>query len=483
MMTNSMKKLNTLMLTIMMVIALMGIFSVSAKAETSNEGQLYDVDFNFDPEDYKGTINSIGLTGEFLFYNSNLTGNTDKTGMNDVQTKYIPSQYQSNMSSVGGFYYQEMKYDESKKVYTTSLKLPAGVYNYHFIINGTLGEPDTGEMSWSNVYAEDGKLHGLKFTFDNWLTDPKNKPNVPTPTGAQNNSELYVGTSDECAWIPNSDLSKRGTVTFNSYTDVNNTTQYLGVYLPVGYDKNAPTPYKVIFVSHGGGGNENDWYSQGGINNIMDNLIAQGKTKNAIVVTMNNANYATADRKWDFAKIADNLFNHIIPYIEKVYNISTNVNDRAFAGLSMGSLTTTYLYQHYPLKFGYFGGFSGALAGGEGFDLSSPDLEKTVLMIGSGEEDMAYNTTEIGVPTFIKELEKRNIKYIAHFVPGAHDWFAWPQLFTHFAENVLWSEDTTNSESVQAIPSKRGVSGIMISILVLLAVCAGIGIVNRKKTI
>lgn len=415
--------------------------TTAAIATTTTNNKLYTKSFTFNPKDYNGTIKNIAVVGEFLFYKSNLTGNTDKTGMNDVKTKYVPSQYTSDMKSVGGFYYQEMQYDKSKNVYTTSIKLPAGVYDYHFLVNGTITDPNNGAMAWSNVYTPDGKLHGLKFDFANWLTDPKNKPNVATLTGGQNNSELIVGTSNDYAWIPNSNSSKRGTVTFATYTDVNNTTQSLGIYLPVGYNKNATKPYKVIFVSHGGGGNENDWYSQGGINNIMDNLIAQGKTKDAIVVTMNNAVYATANHEWDFPKISDNLFNNIIPYMEKVYNISKNVNDRAFCGLSMGSMTTCYMYMHHADKFGYFGAFSGGLAGGKYFDLSNPNLNKTVLMVGSGEEDMAYNTTEIGVPTFEKALNAKKLKFIPYFVTGSHDWFAWPQLYTYFADNVLWSKD------------------------------------------
>lgn len=429
-------------LVLLLIIALSNTNIATGFAATSEaKDKIYNVTLKFDPKYYNGKVNNIGIMGEFLFYKSNLNEHTDKAGMVDNKIKYVPSQYTNDMSSIGGFYYEEMKYDQSEKVYKATLNLPAGVYDYHFVVNGTLSDPDNGAMSWSNVYTPDGKLHGLKFTFDNWITDPKNKPTVHTVTGTQNNSELIVGTEDDYPWIPNRNKSKRGDVTFDTYMDVNNTVQSLGIYLPADYDKNASKPYKVIYVSHGGGGNENDWYSQGGINNIMDNLIAQGKTKDAIVVTMNNAIYSNAERSWDFPKIADNMFKCIIPYMQKNYNISKEVNDRAFCGLSMGSLTTCYMYQHYASRFGYFGAFSGGLAGGKYFNLSSPDLKNAVFMIGSGEEDMAYNTTEIGVPSFEKELDEKGIKYIPYFVTGSHDWYAWPQLFTNFAENVLWSKD------------------------------------------
>ena len=43
----------------------------------------------------------------------------------------------------------------------------------------------------------------------------------------------------------------------------------------------------------------------------MDNLIAEGKTKEAILVMMNNSVYG-----WDFANIAKNCEEAIIPFIE-----------------------------------------------------------------------------------------------------------------------------------------------------------------------
>ncbi len=46
------------------------------------------------------------------------------------------------------------------------------------------------------------------------------------------------------------------------------------------YDKSKI--YPVVFVSHDGGGCENEWYSQGGIDNIMDNLIAAHKTQEVL---------------------------------------------------------------------------------------------------------------------------------------------------------------------------------------------------------
>ena len=134
-------------------------------------------------------------------------------------------------------------------------------------------------------------------------------PVLPTATGKQSYSELYVGTPEECCRIPNGDPRKTGTVTYQSYTDIDGTVQSAGIYLPAGYDRTKE--YPLIIASHGGGGNECEWFTLGNLNHMMDNLIAQGRTREAIVVTPNNAVYQWAFDDWDFEKIAENTGNNV----------------------------------------------------------------------------------------------------------------------------------------------------------------------------
>ena len=485
------KKLFTSLLSILFIMTTLIINTKTADASfdvAEADNGLYTVSFSFSPKDFDGTIENIKLMGEFLFYQSNLIGNTNEAGFNDVDKKYIPAEYKAGMANIGGFYIQDMTYDESEDVYTTTLQLPAGRYNYHFQINAAWGDPaaDDSSTSFANSLTEDGTMQGIASfapnDFGEWVADPKNPPVVDSPTGFQRNSIIEVGTHLDSSWIANS-KSSQGSVTYVPYQDVNGDTQYLGVYLPAGYDSTADQPYKLIFASHGGGGNEADWFHQGGINNIMDNLIADKKTDEAILVTMNNANYAFEERGWDFETILDNLLNHIIPFIEKNYNVSTNVEDRAFCGLSMGGITTSYIWMHAPTEFGYFGIFSGACAGGEYFDMSDENITKPDLMVGAGEEDMAVNDTEIGLITFENILHDRNIDHTSYYVPGAHDWNTWPALFTHFAEEVLWSNvsDDTTTAAVSTLPKTGDSTLLPITILLSFVLLSGAGAVIFKK--
>ena len=393
--------------------------------------KLYDVTITFDPADSDKKVKTVGVIGEFLFYRSNLTGNTDETGMVENDPKYPPAQYEDGMSNIGGRYYEEMVFDKKTGLYTVSFKLPAGLYPYGFVINGELTDvSDDPRMAWRSVMTADGSYHSFKGN-SLWIPDPKNLPSAPTKDGAQMNSALYVGTIEECPWLPATNPAVRGTVSYVSYKDIKGDDRTMGVYLPAGYDKTKV--YPLIFVSHGGGGNEADWFCQGGLANAMDNLIAAGRTAEAVVVTMNNNVY-----NWNYSVIDQNIIQCILPYLRKVYAVTTDPRQMAFCGLSMGSMTTMYTYMHHPELFQYFGAFSGGLAGGPDFNMDNPKLKEVTLLIGCAEEDIAYNQQLIGVPTTIRALKERGLPYIPYFVPGSHDWFCWPAMFTYFAEKVLW---------------------------------------------
>jgi enterochelin esterase-like enzyme len=55
------------------------------------------------------------------------------------------------------------------------------------------------------------------------------------------------------------------------------------VYTPPGYDQSTAR-YPVLYLQHGWGEDETAWWNQGHANLIMDNLIAEGKTKPFLIV-------------------------------------------------------------------------------------------------------------------------------------------------------------------------------------------------------
>ena len=230
--------------------------------------KLYDVKFTFDPKDYDGEVKGVAVRGEFLFYKSNLTGHTDETGMVDCDRKYTCYEYEEDMDNIGGAYVEDMTWNEDAKQYELTLKLPAGLYTYGFVINPEYCEKFEGfESAFCNVYTKDGQVKGLLNIKEHFekirsgqkgsiVADPKNLPDIPTVTGSQHYSQLIVGDCTEYSWLPINDRQKAGTVSYISYKDINGDTRSLGVYLPSNYSRDKV--YRTIYVSHGGGGNEAD---------------------------------------------------------------------------------------------------------------------------------------------------------------------------------------------------------------------------------
>ena len=76
-----------------------------------------------------------------------------------------------------------------------------------------------------------------------------------------------------------------------------NTTRRCFVYTPPDYDKATDVRYPVLYLQHGAGEDETGWGSQGRTNLIMDNLIAEGKSKPFIIVMDNGGNIGGAGRR------------------------------------------------------------------------------------------------------------------------------------------------------------------------------------------
>jgi len=132
----------------------------------------------------------------------------------------------------------------------------------------------------------------------------------------------------------------KGTVTNITYG-----SNYVArVYTPPGYSRSQP--YAYMFLMHGLGGSERSWHDNDLYAHIqLDNLIAQGAVDPFIIVFTRN-DYSN----WNFGPI---LINDLIPYIEANYCVSTNPDNRALGGLSMGGMQTINIGFPNADKFHY----------------------------------------------------------------------------------------------------------------------------------
>jgi hypothetical protein len=374
--------------------------------------QADDVDLTPGPTVIADPDSPTGYTGHFVYYNPTATSVRFVADilLRDWEdptnpTIYQPSQYRPGLMRGGGAYDVEMT-EVADGYWVTDVPLAAGANQYWFYVdnNTSLWVADPAN---SPIFAPDGLTGTARRAF--------NKVHVPYDAEKQNYAPLAARVIEN----PRPD-SPKGTWSYVPI-QIGTATRTLGVYLPPGYDPNRAEPYKTIYMQHGGGQDQSDWMNMGDVPVIMDNLLQDGLTEPAVVITT-NTNYLGAA-----ASGYPNLRDIVLPFVESNYNVSTHPTDRAFAGLSAGGFVTMNLINYDPTLFGYYGPWSGGMR----VNNATPNLGVPYILFGGGRWDFGLPN-----PTQVAALDNGFIENVV--VAGAHDFNAWNQLFTTWARDYLW---------------------------------------------
>jgi enterochelin esterase-like enzyme len=317
---------------------------------------------------------------------------------------------------------------------------------YSFNVDGVkVLDPGNGE------YSRDGTL------YDNWLmiSGPFSdswefKPGVPH--GAV-----------QSVWYPSEILKQNG--------------RRMYVYTPPGYLEGTAR-YPVLYLLHGGGGDEDQWTNLGRANVIMDNLIAAGKVKPTIVVMPNgNATQVVAQgyaygptprpgRGFTPAPAAPgaarggaggappsggarglmnapyegsyphSLVKEIVPFVDRHFRTIANKDSRAIAGLSMGGMHTIQATNNNPGVFGWIAVWS---AGGQDTPEFAAALTKLKASgvkhyyVGAGTTDFAL----AGSQALFKTAQTVGLQTSWHDTPGPHYYLIWRVLLGDFASMLF----------------------------------------------
>ena len=241
------------------------------------------------------------------------------------------------------------------------------------------------------------------------------------------------------------------------------------VYTPPGYEANQ-TRYPVLYLLHGGGGDEDAWVTMGRANVILDNLIAAGKAKPMIVVMPNGNAAQTVSQGYAYGptpapqavqapappplqaaagggrggaaarppqpypgSYPESLVKDVIPFVENTYRVIANKDSRAIAGLSMGGGHTLAATNNNPGVFGYIGVFSsGPRTVDEAYEKQLAAVKGGGVKFywtGAGTTDMARE----GTMNLHSLLEKQGFKTSYKEIPGAHYWFLWRDFLGDFS--------------------------------------------------
>jgi enterochelin esterase-like enzyme len=206
------------------------------------------------------------------------------------------------------------------------------------------------------------------------------------------------------------------------------------IYTPAGYDNKINEKYPVLYILHGGGEDERGWSTQGKVDLILDNLIAEKKAKRMLVV-MPDGNVGFMGFGEDNLKLFEaELKQCIIPFVEKNYRVKTDSKNRALAGLSMGGIQTLYVGIKNIQLFSYLGVFSSGwilpmqknIANAQyefmknNVDTINSNLELFWIAMG-GKEDIAYENCRI----MLSKFDEMKINYTYSEYPGGHTWPVW----------------------------------------------------------
>jgi len=265
-------------------------------------------------------------------------------------------------------------------------------------------------------------------------------------------------------------------------------TRRMTVYTPPGYEEST-TRYPVLYLLHGGSGDEEEWMWNGRATQIMDNLIAQGKAKPMIVVMPNGNATQTASSYYpapapvpagqppaapggggasggasaNIVAFADSVVPDIVPYIESHYRVLADRDNRGIAGLSMGGGESLYAGLRNIDKFAWVAGFSAAsplwpgvltsvpptpgLTGpGAGQALNLQALQKIFPDVAASGSKLRLLYVSIGsqenllpaTQQFKEWLESQKAKFVYTVIPGySHVWNLWRINLEDFAPRLF----------------------------------------------
>ncbi|WP_321373193.1 alpha/beta hydrolase-fold protein [uncultured Draconibacterium sp.] len=230
------------------------------------------------------------------------------------------------------------------------------------------------------------------------------------------------------------------------------------VYTPPGYESSKKS-YPVLYLLHGGGGDEEAWLGRGRANYILDNLIAQGKAEPMIIVIPNGNLMATSapgetplelrtkQNQQEMGtpaamvgeKMQHSLVEDLLPFIEANYRVNKNKEGRAIAGLSMGGYQTLKTSNLYPDMFDYIGvmsmGVYTSVDDGfnkEGFKSKIEAIKKAdpkLYWIGCGTDDFLYQLAL----DLMKIYDEVGLDYKYRESSGGHTWNNWRLYLSEFA--------------------------------------------------
>ena len=234
-------------------------------------------------------------------------------------------------------------------------------------------------------------------------------------------------------------------------------TRRMFVYTPYGY-ATSKQKYPVLYLHHGGGGDEDAWSNMGRTCQILDNLIEQGKAVPMIVVMPNgNANQQaaqtlllpekTSDRSTPADLYNQSLVKDIIPYIDSHYRVIANAKSRAISGLSMGGGQTFNIGLRNLNLFSAIGVFSSGMFGMTPDANYEPDPEIAGILSNVKKIKNSLNLFYMSCGTsdprieptrrVVQRFRDTGLDVVYVEFPDGHEWSFWRRTLQDFVQKIF----------------------------------------------
>lgn len=241
-----------------------------------------------------------------------------------------------------------------------------------------------------------------------------------------------------------------GEVQIHKYiSSVNRHVKNCYVYTPPGYGKSPEKKYPVLYIQHGVGENETGWVWNGKLNFILDNLIAEGKCEEMLAVMCSGYAFLPGEDPVFYPGDFDReLTQDCIPYIESAFRVRKGRENRALAGLSLGSAQAALGVAEHPGLFAWLGVFSGV----------RDDMFETIIkqnrqypmnhiLLTCGVGEKGLDKAQEG---FVERFRNAGISAGQRSYPGFHEWHVWRESLRDFAQvlfkGVSKEDDTKDTE-------------------------------------
>jgi enterochelin esterase-like enzyme len=274
----------------------------------------------------------------------------------------------------------------------------------------------------------DPNWYGYNFTIDGvQVADPANRD---IWSGSRSAWSYVFVPGPEADFMADALVPHGAVATVRYFSNIEQTQRQMQVYTPPGYNHDNRR-YPVLYLLHGGGGNDTDWIVNMRANYILDNLIAQGEIVPMIVV-MPDDYVAGANYLRDFP---EELMGSIVPAIEENYRVAPGPKNRSLAGLSRGGRCTMATLVKYPGYFAYIGSFGAEYTVTADYPvelLDNPAINegtKLLLITVGGPEDISYNRTHATLAL----LDEHGVNYTFVQRTGGHVWDIWRHDLYDFA--------------------------------------------------